>query len=77
MGGAWHAVLPTVPAWEPFPLGLVLDWCASDRTTESQVIQGMFLPLHVEIRAWVGEVETLPQNTVPQRIISAYALGQT
>lgn len=58
-------MLPKIPAWETFPLGMMPDWCASKRTLESQFIQGLTLLLNVEIREWGWEIETKPQDTIP------------
>lgn len=75
-GGALYAVFPKIPVWESFAHSSVLDWCAFKSALGSQFIQGLSLVLNVQIREWGWEVETTPQNIVPQRSISAYGSGQ-
>lgn len=69
-GGAWYAVIPKIPAWEAFPLSVVLDCCASKHALESQFVQQLSLFLNVEIRECRWEVETATEYCTPKNYFS-------
>lgn len=70
------AALPKIPTREnpsfKHDAGLLCLKMYFGKPIHSKIV----LFLSVEITEWGWEVETMPRNTIPQRTISAYGLGQ-